>query len=247
MATSTKKKPWWPKTIADQLLFWLNFNLRLPEFTTQLALTVPELAQIVKDAAMFKYLYQYEEEFRVYMVQFLAYRKLILGGKSAADIGAPPVCPVLTVPASTVTAMLFRLFGFVKSIKQRAGYNTSIGGALKIIGADIEPFVPADFVSNGKGKGTVDGIVINFVKGMFIDGMAIFEQRGTDPVFHELIRVPKKGYIINSYNLIAGKPETRNYKTRAYIGLDLIGEFSPVFSVTWTSPLPPTPPPPVTP
>ena len=238
-----QKLYWWPRTIPQQKVWMLNFPGKVLFYKLVVPITDLEYAQVVKDCNMFIYLIDYDADVRLFMAEFMIYRLRIFGGETQESIGLPPVCPIISVPVEVLTGMLNRIFNLVTAIKSRGGYNTVIGTAMKIIGADIPPFIPEEYVANGKGKGTVDGIEINFVKGIFISGMAVFEQRGADPEFHEIIRIYKKGYKVTSYNLVDNKPETRNFKTRAFVGNDLIGEYSPVFSVTWTSPPRPTPPP----
>jgi hypothetical protein len=233
-----KTKYWWPATIANQLLFWANFISKLPMYATALNITTDEITAMGKDAASFIYLYTYEAVVRAFLAAFMTYRRNLLTGKTPADIGAPPVCLIDTVPTPVLSALLNRLFAFVVLLKAQPGMTEAIRKDLQIVGDDIAPFVPADYIANGKSKVAEDGIIINFTKGLFIDGVAVFMQRGSDPAFYEIIRISKKGYMITSLNLAPG-PETRNFKTRAYIDNVLIGFSSPVFSATWTSPPPP--------
>jgi hypothetical protein len=232
-------KPWWPHVIALQLSFWANFISKLPTYASRLSISDEQIDSIVEDEAVFRYLFEYDVTFRIFIKAFMTYRKNLLSGKTPADIGSPPVCPITIVPTNVLSGLLNRLFSFVNLIKANKGYTSAIGKDLRIIGADIAPFVEDDYIANGKAVEGMDGILINFKKGLFIDGMAIFCQRGTDPVFYELIRITKSGFLINSLNLAPG-PETRKFKTRAFVGNKLIGKYSPKFSATWTSPLPPT-------
>lgn len=235
-----KTKQWWPKTIALQLAWWTNILLKMVTYTTELVITTEERDQLTADAAMFKYLFTHDTTVRTYIAAFMKYRKDILAGKIGADLGDPPVMPITLVPASVFSALLNRTFGLVNSFKLRGGYTESIGKDMLIIGEDIPAFDPETYVANGKGKTTFDGNIIKFTKGVFIEGMGVFCQRGTNPDFIELIRITKTGYLDNRLNLAKG-PESRVYYLRALIGDTFVGEPSPTFTLTWTSPPPPPP------
>jgi hypothetical protein len=233
-----KTKPWWPKTVTLQLSFWANFILKLSTYKTRLNISDDQINSIIEDEAVFRYLFTYDVTFRIFMAAFLTYRKNIMKGKTPADIGLPPVCPITIVPAKVLSALLNRLFAFVALIKAQPKMTIAIRKDLQIVGGDIPPFIQSEYFANGSGKVTLDGIVFNFIKGLFIEGMAIFMQRAKDPEFYEVIRIYKKGYVMNIENLLPGL-ETRNFYFRAIIDNKLIGKPSPVFSVIWYSPPPP--------
>jgi hypothetical protein len=237
-----KKKPWWSGVRGDQKAWMVNYPVKMLEYETELEITTDELTQAENDSAMFIYIFTYLDDVRFYLKQLMVYENNILSGLTQSDIGAPPVCPVITVPLSVLTGLLNRTFALMTNLKTRGGYNTLIGTALMIIGDDIAPFNGDTYIANGKVKVNEDGFTFSFLKGPFITGMAISQQRGTDPAFYEIARIFKKGFLWNTLNLEAG-PETRNFKTRAFIGNTLVGNSSPVFSGTWTSPPPPPPPP----
>jgi hypothetical protein len=234
------KDPWWPARKADQRIWMVNYPAKMLLYQDELVITTDELTQADDDSAMFIYLLDYIEDVRLYLKELTVYENNVLSGASQAVIGAPPVCPTLTVPLSVVRGMLNRTFALMTNLKKRAGYNTSIGTGLKIIGADIAPFNEDTYIANGKVKVNENGFKFTFVKGPFITGMAISQQRGTDPAFYEIARVTVNGFLLNTLNLEAG-PETRNFKMKAFIGNTLVGNSSPVFSATWTSPPPPLP------
>jgi len=187
---------------------------------------------------MFIYFYQIDAVIYTFNASLKLYRKDCLLGKVPSVIGLPPVLTPLTVPAEVPGALLNRVFTLMKSFKTRDGYTPAIGGEFKIIGADIEPFNPLIHISNGKATAFTDYILIKYLKGVFIDGVEVFGQRGDNPAFVSLGRINKTSLKDLRRNLVEGEPEIRAYKTRAFIGDELIGDFSPVFYVTWNGPPP---------
>lgn len=240
-----KKKYWWPADQEGQLAWWTNYPTALTANKVPLGATVPELTKATADSAMFLSLFENEATFRIWVAQYMKYRNDIINGKSQTAIGDPPVLAVLTFPTSVVMGIMQRTFAYIKTLKERTGYNDSIGTALLVIGDDYPGFDPETYVANGKAKGTTDYIKLGFKKGKFIDGVDTYRQRGADPLFHFIGRFLKSGGEDSDLNLVAGQPETRQYYNRAIIGNKQIGVVSPTFKVTWTSPLPPPPPPPV--
>ena len=237
-----KKKPWWPSTREKQAEWWANYKLKLVTYTTELEITVEELAVADADEAMFQYIYTVENLITDFRGTFGTYKKNLLKGKIPADIGGPPVLTLPIAPAIVNSAMLDRTFTFVKNLKSRDGYTETIGDAMKILGDDIAPFDPSEFTPIGKTKNTEEFIEVKYVKGKFINGVEIYGIRGKETEYITLGRVNKNTYQDKRYNLVTGVPEIRTYKIKAFIGDVLIGNTSAPFSATWTSPPPPLPP-----
>jgi hypothetical protein len=236
-----KKKAWWPSTRVKQSEWWANYKLKLVTYTTELEITVDELAAADADEAMFQYLYDCENMINDFKGTLGTYKKNLLKGKIPADIGAPPSFTLPAAPATVNSAMMDRSFTFVKNLKSRDGFTATIGDAFKIIGDDIAPFDPTAYTPAGKAKNTNDYIECKYTKGPFINGVEISSQRGANPDYVVLGRITKTTYQDSRFNLVNGVPEIRQYIIRAFIDDKLIGNPSPPFKTTWISPLPPPP------
>ena len=253
--TIVKKRAWWPGARTKQSEWWTNYLLKLVTYTSELVITVDELAETQADGAMWQYFYTVENRINDYKGSLGVYKKNLLNGKIPADIGAPPVLTLPVVPATVNSAMMDRTFTFVKGLKNRVGYTEAIGDAFKIIGDDIMPFDPDTFTPVGKTKTTNDFIELKYTKGPFIDGVEISSQRGSSSEYVKLGRITKTRFKDTRFNLVNGVPEVRKYIIRAFINDKLIGNPFEPFKATWISPIPPpplteyvvTPPPPETP
>ena len=238
MAVATKKKPWWPGTIELQKSWFANYALHLPDYTAALSLTVPELDQVAKDAAIFKYLFDQDDESLSYKAELMAYRVKILFSKEQIAGGAVPTFTVITIPPLVLTGLLTRQFNFIKGLKTRSGMTSIIRTALRIDGADLEPFDPDTYVANGKAKVFYDKVRIRYTKGPYIQGMGIFIQRKPTEEFKLLKKVTKVFWDYKEANPVFDVPELLSFKTQAMLGDEFVGEPSPPFSVTWLAPPP---------
>lgn len=227
-----KKKYWWPGKRENQVAWWENYPIALAANKVALGATVAELLRSVNDSAMFLSLYANEAAFRIWVAQYVKYRKDIIDGKTQASIGDPPLLATQTFPTTVLMGLLQRTFAYIVTLKGRTGYNDVIGTALLIIGDDMAGFNPDDYIANGKVKGLVGVNQLTFVKGKFITGMETFRQRGADPEYYSIGKFNKSKGQDTSPNMVAGVPELRNYKNRAFIGNTMIGEYSPIYSIT---------------
>ena len=233
-----KKKNWWSKVIVTQIAWWKNFVIGVTLYQTELEVTVDELAVVTDDSAMFVYVFAQEQEELLYHEKLITYRRTLIDGTPESLIGLPPEMVVLTPPTEVAGGMMNRTFSFVKAIRERAGFTPIIEVALKVVGADIPAFNPTTFIAKGKGKTTYDGNLIGFTKGPFLEGVGIWMQRGSDPLFYFLKDITRGEFLDSQLNLAAG-PETRQYFVRGFINNIYVGSPCAPFSLTWTS-APPT-------
>jgi hypothetical protein len=236
-----KKKNWWSGVIATQILWWINFISSLGTYQTELEVDGPELTAKTNDSAMFQYVFAQEKEALAYLDRLMVYRKALIKGPTGTLIGLPPEMVVLTPPVEVEGGMMDRTFDYVKTLRQRDGFTTTIEEALKVVGDDIPAFNGSTFIARGKGKTTFDGNLLGFVKGPWLEGVGVFRMRGEETEYSLLKDITKGEYLDDELNLVAG-PETRKYIVRGFINNKYVGSPCPPISLTWTSPAPPPPP-----
>ncbi len=118
----------------------------------------------------------------------------------------------------------------VTRMKTNSAYTTALGEQLGIEGPEIQIDAP-----NMKPDLTVvkQGGVINIkFKKLGTDGIEIYSKRGNEAAFTFLSRDTNSPYPDNRANLVAGVPETREYKAFYFIKDQLVGLESDVVSIT---------------
>ena len=232
------KKFWWALVIALQIQWWKNYPLKLTEYTTELEITTDEQTEASNDSLMFQYLFAQEAAARFYLTELMTYRLSVINGTEQTLVGVPPVMVVITPPTEVLGGMMNRTFNKVKNLRSRDGFTSTIATGLKIVGVDYPSFDPSTFVAKGTGKTTYDGNLIGFTKGPYLDGVGIWMQRGSDPLFYLIDKITTGKFLDSQLNLAAG-PETRQYYVRGFINNVYVGSPCAPFSLTWTS-APPT-------
>jgi hypothetical protein len=232
------KKPWWSLLIPKQITWWKNYPKALEKYQDELEVTDDELKQAQDDSAMFLYCYAQNANTISYKESFMVYLKDVIYSKKKGGEEASPNLTVLAKPTLVKKGIMPRTFKYIKMLRTRKGFTSTIAVALKVVGEDIAPFNGDTFVAQGKGKTTHDGNLIGYVIGTYLDGAGIFRQRGDDPEFHFIKSIFGGFYLDDEPNLEVG-PETRQYHVRGIINNEYVGFPSKPFSLTWTSP-PPT-------
>ena len=236
-----KTKYWWSQVIAAEIIWWKNYPLALEEYKVELEVTDPQLLAAQNDSAMFVYVFAQEQEEILYAKKLITYRRALIGGNPQTLIGLPPVMNILTPPAEVDGGMMFRTFAFIRALRDKTGFTTTIAEALKVVGADIPPFDGDTFIAKAKGITTFDGNKLSFTKGPYLDGVGYFRMRGEETEYSFLDKITTGTLLDNELNLAPG-PETRWYIARGFINNAYVGSPCVPFSLTWTSPTPPPPP-----
>jgi len=118
-------------------------------------------------------------------------------------------------------------------IKKSAGYTTAIGDTLQLEGAENSVAIAAQkpaLTVVVKAGGVVE---VSFGKlGGLVEGVHLYGLRDGEGVFTYLASETHSPYVDNRPLLVAGKPETRNYKAMFFTGKTEVGLQSDVAQAT---------------
>jgi len=121
----------------NQRRTWLNtFSNNVPSLATKYGITQAEIDNTKDGAVYFSYWLDYKGIINTYNDNLTQWKNELMNGGNAT----PPVMPALPVaPAKTVTPGIFtRVQSLVKRIKSNIAYNETDGGALGILGSEID-------------------------------------------------------------------------------------------------------------
>ena len=153
---------YFPSEEGQQLLWFTNLDTKLPDYTTQLAITAPQLTARQNDLANLIYLWNLVTSARAYAKSVTESRDLLATGTGASPV-VPPSPPGASPPAATVLpGALDRLFEAIGDWKRAAGYTPVIGDDLKIVGPEAPVHAdPPELKLRAQGTGWVE---LNFTK-----------------------------------------------------------------------------------
>ena len=226
-----------------------NFAQRLPSFSAKLGLTSAQTTGVTNDYLALKYLLDIEDIFKAELHQRTVYKNLIFKGKIGEPVTNYPALPTLpAIPVQVAAGILHRFETLVQVIKNTAGYDESIGQALRIIapgsGSSSTPTAKALLKPEVKVfENNANHVALKWVKGD-MDGVIVFVNAAltTAPVagakvdaeatinwveFTRCTISPFKDIRKNASN----QPETRMYKFQ-YFEKDLpVGKQSDIIKV----------------
>jgi hypothetical protein len=220
-----------PNSDADKNIWLTNFNAKLPAYATALGLLPADTASVAADTAFFSYVLNAQQQIIAYSQQWTSYKNAARDGH-AASLGGLPVVPGFgTAPAMVAPGIFNRVAALVARIKVAPGYTDAIGQALGIVGAE-------DSVDMTQEKPTLNVVVksggvneVGFNK-MGAEGVHIYGMRDGETGFTLLASETHSAYVDNRPLLVAGKPETRQYKAVFFLGKSEIGLESDVVPAT---------------
>ena len=223
-----------PRADADFAVWMQNFTLKVTTvYNTTFGLTAGQITAIQNDAAMVNYLItQYLEAFKTATKDRVAYKDLIANGKIGQTGGAVPSATV-AVPAAPATVVApgvkARVRLLANQIKANAAYTGAIGQDLGIVGATTSSGATAPKCSAVAKAGNT--VVIPWTKGSY-QGVYIEGKRGAETTFTFLDRDMKSPYVDTRPPLVAGTPETRQYRVWYLMDDNKVGDPSAILSVS---------------
>ena len=126
-----------PDSDSGKVLWFQNFRIALAANATTLGITTAQVDSVNADFLFFAYLVAQIVTVKEYVKTFASYKDAIRDGSTApgGDIPAPP--NFTGAPTPVEPGVFGRVAVLVKSIKNNANYNETIGNALGIIGTAI--------------------------------------------------------------------------------------------------------------
>lgn len=211
-----KRQDYYPSRIADQIVWLTNFKNKLPGYQTTLGLAAGVVTAAVADANWLIYvLGSWLGAVRAWGPSTTDYVEEIQMGSGT------PALPVFSAPAppsgvvSVPAGALLRIFDLVQDIKNATGYTEAIGLDLRIVGAEAaaDHPVPAFKTKVEDGAGC-QCVRLTFTKYGHM-GVYIESRRGGASSPWEFLGIDTESpYIDNRPLLVAGQPETREYRMR---------------------------------
>ncbi len=211
-----KRQNWYPSRLGDQTPWHENFRTKIPNYTAPLGLLPAKVTDAVADS-----------RYVIYVInQWLsAARALSPASTEAVDIlldgtgGGAMVLPTFTAPAlptgvvAVAPGALTRIFDLIGEIKEADGYTEVIGQDLGIIGAEDTATHPAPTIKLSVDTGDpCQCVSLAFVKS---GHMGVYlESRRNNGAWEFLGIDTESPYQDQRPLLVAGTPETREYRAR---------------------------------
>lgn len=132
---------------------------------------------------------------------------------------------------ATVTTVKANTRALANRVKAAVGYTAAIGRQLGFIGEeDTTDLNTSNPTGTLRGAAVAGNVAIDFNKSIS-DGVHVFSKRGSETSFTLLALDTEPPYIDTRPNLAPG-PETRQYQLRYVLNDQLIGNMSPILTVT---------------
>lgn len=219
-----------PHSESERVIWFGNFNLKLPLYASLVGITASEVTAIQKDNAMYQYITNMLEAYKQTVNNITAYRNLLRQAVDQQHLGAIPLPPNLaTTPALVPEGVFDRISKLVKRIKASVNYTDAMGQDLGIIAAtqtiDVLSMRPDLKINMDAGRPH-----IKCSKG-YADAMDLYVDRKDGNGFTLIGRLLKLDYI-DIATLPTGTVLTEwDYKAMYVIGNDKVGLMSSVVSV----------------
>ena len=212
-------------------VLWINaFAEKVDVYAATLGIAAGTVTAVQNDAEYFSNVVTTLSGFRDYFQAITAYKNALRDG-SPTPIGGFPVPPVAPT-ATAVTAGIFkRMADLVQTIKSNPAYNQTIGEAMGIIGAEINPdfdtIQPQPKVSLKNGKAYVKW------KREHTDAVDVYADHGDAAGFTLVARILKTSYL-DPQLPAAGQTKIYKYKLRYVVNDAQVGVESDPVSITVT-------------
>jgi len=223
------KQRYYPSNEPAEITWNTNYRNKIGTHGPTCGLTAGEITDIIADLDFYIFLLNvWHPALQTDVREGTTYKNLVAMGTGAT---VPlPAGTTFTPPTVRPTGVLTRLFNQVARIKLAAGYTEAIGTDLGIIGAaDTTEHPVPTFKLNVVQGATGQGVRITFTKfghlGVYIEsrrGNGVWEFLAIDTETPQLDERPL---------LVAGQPETREYRLRFWDG-EPNGDWSPVQKIT---------------
>ena len=229
-----QRQRWYPSAISDQILWLINFYLKLPNYETRLGLPPAHVDACVASCKFLVYvLGEWLTAVRTFGPACTQCVDLLENGSGPGPIVLTPfTAPALPDQVAAVPpGVLTRLFALVQLIKDSANYTPDIGKDLGIIAtespapSDAQHAHPAPTVKYVLLAGdTCQQVQFNFVKHGH-QALQMEGRRGTAPYEFMSVLTTTPG-VDSRPLLVAGTPEVREYRFRFWDKGVLSGEWT---------------------
>lgn len=218
---------YWPKRWADLVAWYQNFVAQLNTHSVTLGISAGQLTQAAADRDMIILCNDAANNADDYSKEVTAYREIIVNAPLGTGLPPVPTLPPAVVAAlGALAAIQARTRKLVDQIKANNNFTVAIGQSLGVIGA----LAGAQDVAIDSAKAQAGSIV---ELDLFMAGNAtvgIYMSRGGGA--YALLGIStQETFTDSTAPLVAGQPETRLYKVRAYVDNAFTGPESDIVSV----------------
>lgn len=229
-----KRQSYYPKLLADQPEWHLNYADELEDKAVALDLVPAEAAASANDSRNLGY------ALGTWLTKVREFGPGCTGELETLRFGTGPdpfILPTFTAPpipegmTPVKPGALNRIFKYVQAIKSRPAYTEGIGLLLGIVGGEdtTEHTAPEISLKLEQGSGC-QCVRIRFKKFGYY-ALAIYSRRNGGP--WELLGIDAESPYLDERPLaVAGQPEMREYRARFWESGSEIGDWTEVFSVT---------------
>jgi hypothetical protein len=222
---------WYPRTLAERAAWHFNFTMQAQETGASDGLTVGQVTQIAGDAAAVAYFNDFDQYLEQEKKNWRAARDAFLDGDQGAAEPPMPTFNVPALPADAVIAIAERTERYADKIKAADNYSPAVGAAYGIVSppapdVPVADKKPAAKVSTG---GEFKATFKIPLQGM--SGVQMQMTRDGDAVTHKT-NFPSGDITDETAPLVAGKPETRQYRFYFLQKNQIVGESSDIYEVT---------------
>jgi len=226
-----KKTYFLPRGDSQRSTWLRNFNVKLPGYASKLGITKEELLVVSKDTIAYDYVLDMVTIAKTFehtcSTQKTSFRNCTIGNENVAF----PVFVTTTAPDAVPYGIFTRISNLVKKIKASDGYLESIGKDLGIIGTEMAGKDSLDTEQPLLTIKIVGGFVqIKYTKGAK-GGIVLESRRGAETDFTLADKVSVSTYKDKRANLVAGKPEQREFRAWFTVKDEIVGIVSPVVTI----------------
>lgn len=218
---------WWPSTWAGLVAFFQNLHTQAGTHAATLGLTPGQLGAIATDRDMVIAMNDACNASNAYKEECTAYREIVVNAPLNTPLPAPPTLPPAFLPAlGALAAIQARTRKLAEQIKAHNNYSVAIGQSLGIVGASS---APQDVrIVSAAAQGGSQVLVQLFMAGN--ETVAVFRRRGGGG-FEQIGISNQATFLDTAGPLVAGQPETREYRCQAYVDNQLTGPLSDIVLV----------------
>lgn len=221
-----------PQGNNERVTWSLNFESRFAQLAPNLGFSSAEIAALVQDAAMMRYLILNAQAAAAFSKSATAYKNELLGGVGEnANEPDVPVFNAPTQPTQVEAGILERLSRALQRAKLSPNFNETVAEQLMIGATEGSGDDPTNAKTTAAGTPMTGSVNrIDWTKGRF-DGVFIDSQRGDETVWTRIGFDMRSPYEDDRAPLEAGKPEERRYRLIYFIDNQTIGVWSNIISV----------------
>ncbi len=217
-----------PKSMGKIYLFFQNYVLRIPEFSTQLGITPAEVAKLQTDFANFAYLMGFTNQFKDRRAEYSAFRKRMLWGP-VGETAPQPVFESVALPEEDSTGILTNLTASMKKVRASTAYDEQIAEALGLAQATEPSKEDSAYIPDLKPKGSENGSpVVGFKKARY-DGARMYIRRPGETTWTDagtFVRSPAVIPVDSETN----QPETFEVRAKLLRGNNPVTAYSEIYT-----------------